>query len=96
MAEESRLRRGCFQHLRHRTGDRQPFEHLPRLVDAHADQEDDEVALDSPRDAAGDDLGHAMAPLDNPQIVLNRNARYKLGHEKAWGVGASLATAWPK
>jgi hypothetical protein len=37
-----------------------------------------------------------MAPLDNPPIVLNRNGRYKLGHEKAWGVGASLATAWPK
>ena len=48
------------------------------LIDAHADQ-----TLGSPRDAAGDGLGHAMAPVDNPQIVLNRNGGYKPGHEKA-------------
>lgn len=49
-----------------------------------------------PRDAAGDDPGHAMAPVDNPQIVLNRNGRHRPGHEKAKGFGASLATAWHK
>ena len=40
------------------------------LIDAHADQ-----TLGSPRDAAGDGLGHAMASVDKPQIVLNRNGR---------------------
>jgi hypothetical protein len=34
--------------------------------------------------------------VDNPQIVLNRYGRYKPGHEKAKGIGASLATAWHK
>jgi len=43
-----------------------------------------------------DDLGHAMAPVDNPQNVLNRNGRYKPGHEKAKGIGASPAMAWHK
>jgi hypothetical protein len=48
------------------------------LIDAHADQ-----AVGSPRDAAGDGRDHARAPVDKPQIVLNRNGRHKPGHEKA-------------
>src|SRR6476660_994638 len=55
------------QHLRHGASNGQPLVQLPRLVDAHADQEDDKVALDPARDAACDDVGYGASPMDTPR-----------------------------
>jgi hypothetical protein len=45
-------------HPWHRDEDRQPLPRLPEAVDPHADQEDDEVALDLGGHALGDDRCH--------------------------------------
>src|SRR5215203_6791189 len=49
------------QHLRHREEDGQPLPRLPELVDPHADQEDDEGAVDLSRHALVNDLCHGDA-----------------------------------
>jgi hypothetical protein len=52
------------QHLRHREEDGQPLPRLPELVDAHADQEDDESAFDLRRHALVDHLCHRTLDAD--------------------------------
>ena len=47
------------QHRRQSPGHGQPFVDLPDLVDAHADQEDDDFALHLGRDSFSADFGHA-------------------------------------
>src|SRR5215217_1229821 len=49
------------QHLRHRKEDGQPLPRLPELVDPHADEEDDEGALDLRCHALVDELCHGDA-----------------------------------
>src|SRR5215218_10256557 len=63
------------QHPRHREEDGQPLPRLPELVDPHADQEDNESALDLRRHALVNDLCHgdalrSTAPLSASTGVL--------------------------
>ena len=37
--------------------------HFPEFVDAHPDDEHDEVAVDLRADALGNDTGHQISPL---------------------------------
>src|SRR5215216_5760743 len=58
------------QHPRHREEDGQPLPRLPELVDPHADQEDDEGALDLRRHALVNDLCRGDCPsLDRTLIT---------------------------
>src|SRR5439155_15762809 len=56
----------------------QPLVQFPWFVDAHADQEDDKVAVDSARDTACDDVGHGVSPINGPREQHER---------KQWNVG---------
>src|SRR5437762_8441701 len=67
-----------LQHFRHHASNGQPLVQLPWLVDAHADQEDDKVAVDSARDTACDDVGHEVFPINGPREQYER---------KQWNVG---------
>ena len=74
-----------LQHFRHHASNRQPLVQFPWFVDAHADQEDDKVAVDSARDTACDDVGHEVFPINGPrerkraQRVQNGDERDKPG-----------------
>jgi hypothetical protein len=55
-SQEAGLRRRrpeLFQHPRHRRDRRHPLVELPRLVDPHSDEEDDEIAFRLRRGAVG-------------------------------------------
>jgi len=64
-AEKSRVRPRLqlLHHPRHGQEHRQPLVNLPELVDAHADQEDDEIALDVGRHPLGIDAGHGSSDV---------------------------------
>jgi hypothetical protein len=53
--------RGLLQHGRQGAGDGQPLVRAEQLVDAHTDQEDDNLALDARGVSAGEHICHASS-----------------------------------
>ena len=84
-------------HRLHREKHRQPFVDLPRLVDPHADQEDDEIAVELSRHAGRDDLGHEIGPpgITKSKTTNTRNEEATKTRKHETSFGGSLRSTRP-
>ncbi len=73
-----------LDHGAHRPGDREPLADHHELVDAHADEEDDEWAVDLRRESTAKDVRHAG--------ILGRGRGRPLRHPTIFDIGLELGS----